>query len=211
MPALGLGLLRTSAQNTAGVVTAAIGAGYRLIDTAEGYLNERGVGDGIRASGIDRAEMFVASKLWIGHHGYEQTLRAFDGSLDRLGLDHLDLYLIHWPVPGDFDRTVASWRAITKLQADGRIRAIGTCNFQPGPLVAQTEVVPAVNQVELHPFFTNAAVREADQRLGIVTQAWSPIGGTITNRPDAGATENISPLQHPVIIEIAQRHAKSPA
>jgi diketogulonate reductase-like aldo/keto reductase len=117
-------------------------------------------------------------------------------------------------VTSQFDRTVASWRAITKLQADERIRAIGVCNFQPehlDELVAQTGTVPALNQAELHPFFTNTAVRQADQHLGILTQAWSPIGGTITNRPDAGTHRNVSPLQHPVITEIAERHAKSPA
>ncbi|WP_018442835.1 aldo/keto reductase [Trinickia symbiotica] len=214
MPALGLGVLRTAPQETARAVETAIGAGYRLIDTAAGYLNERDVGAGIRASGIDRAEMFITTKLWIGHYGYDATLRSFDASLKRLGLDYLDLYLLHWPLPGEFDDTAESYRAVEKLLAEGRVRAIGVANFMPHHLEnlrARTEVVPAVNQIEMNPFFIQWEAWKANTEHGIVTQSWAPLGGTYMRRPGAVPTPAKSPLEHLVVVSIADKHGKTPA
>src|SRR5262249_35606108 len=186
MPALGLGVYLASPEETVGAVETAMARGYRLIDTAAAYGNEQQVGEGIARSGIDRAEVFLTTKLWISDYGYDSTLRAFEASLRRLGLDYLDLYLLHWPVPANFDATVASYRAAEKLLADGRVRAIGVSNFNPEHLenlIDDTEVVPALNQVELHPFFTQPDVCHADARYGVLTQSWSPIGGVLSNHP----------------------------
>src|SRR5436309_5954065 len=161
MPALGLGVFQSPPAETAGAVEAAITNGYRLIDTAAAYMNEREVGEGIRRSGIDRDEMFVTTKLWISDYGYKPALRGFDGCLRRLGFDYVDLFLLHHPVPSDFDGTVAAYKAAEQMLADGRARAIGVSNFSPQhleKLMRQTDVVPAVNQVELHPFFTQQAL-----------------------------------------------------
>jgi len=211
MPAFGLGVFQSPPADTVRAVEAAIGSGYRMIDTAAAYFNEREVGEGIRQSGIDRGELFVQTKLWISDYGYERALRAFDASLHRLGLDYVDSYLLHWPVPSAFEATVAAYRAAEKLLATGRARAIGVCNFSPknlDDLIARSSVVPAVNQVELHPFFTQGAIREADARLGIVTQAWSPIGGV--NRYNATDKNAIrDPLGHPTIVTLAERHGKT--
>src|SRR4051812_40333381 len=213
MPALGLGVYQSPPEQTVAAVKAALANGYRLIDTAAAYLNEREVGEAVRRSGIGRSEVFVTTKLWMSDYGYERTLRAFDVSQRKLGLDYVDLYLLHWPVPTDFETTVASYKAAEKLLADGRVRAIGISNFGPKDLdnlIARTGVVPAVNQVELHPFFTQRAVREADARHGIVTQAWSPIGGV--NRyasKDANAVKN--PLEHAVVVGLAKKHGKTAA
>jgi len=177
MPQLGFGVFQVPDDETEAAVTAALDAGYRSIDTAKLYGNEEGVGAALAKSGIARDELFVTTKLWNDDHGYEQALRAFDASLSRLGLDYLDLYLIHWPTPRR-DRYVDTWRAFEKLLADGRVRAIGVSNFQPDHLrrlVDETGTVPAVNQVELHPYLTNEAVRAADAAHGIVTEAWSPL------------------------------------
>src|SRR5215207_8290527 len=166
MPAFGLGVFQSTPEQTTGAVEAAISHGYRLIDTAAAYFNERQVGEGLRRSGVDRREVFVTTKLWISDYGYEQALRAFDASLRKLGLDYVDLYLLHWPAPSDFEATVASYRAAEKLLADGRARAIGVCNFRVSDLrlADRTEVVPEVNQVELHPFFIRRELREANTR-----------------------------------------------
>jgi diketogulonate reductase-like aldo/keto reductase len=213
MPAFGLGVFQSPPADTVRAVEAAIGSGYRMIDTAAAYFNEREVGEGIRQSGISRGELFVQTKLWISDYGYERALRAFDASLHRLGLDYVDSYLLHWPMPSDFEATVAAYRAAENLLADGRVRAIGVCNFSPknlDDLIARSSVVPAVNQVELHPFFTQAAVRETDARLGIVTQSWSPIGGV--NRYNAADNKAIQdPLRDPTIVTLAERHGKTPA
>ena len=157
MPALGLGVYQSSPEETVNAVEKALGIGYRLIDTDAAYGNETQVGEGIRSSGIDRNEVFVTTKLWTTDYGFDQALRAFDASMSRLGLDYLDLYLLHWHVPSDFDATVASYRAAESLLSDGRVRAIGVCNHKPqhlSNLLARTDVIPAVNQVELHPYFT---------------------------------------------------------
>ena len=180
MPALGLGVFHSEPEKTLDAVRSAIADGYRLIDTAAAYMNEQQVGEGVRSSGISREEIFVTTKLWITDYGYDQTLHAFDRSLRKLGFDFLDLYLLHWPVPSAFETTVNSYRAAMKLLAEGRVRAIGVCNFRANDLdklIEQTGHVPAVNQVELHPFFNQGELRKADRKYGIITQAWSPIGG----------------------------------
>ena len=180
MPAFGLGVFLSPKAQTADAVVTAVAHGYRLIDTAAAYNNERQVGEGVRRSGVDRSELFVTTKLWMTDYGHDRALRAFDASMARLGLDYLDLYLLHWPMPGDFDATAASFTAAAELLAEGRVRAIGVCNHSPrhlAALIERTGVVPAVNQVELHPYFIQEAVREADAAHGVVTQSWSPIGG----------------------------------
>ncbi|WPB72805.1 aldo/keto reductase [Archangium violaceum] len=213
MPALGLGVYQSSPEQTVKAVESAIAHGYRLIDTAAAYLNERQVGEGIVRSGIKRSEVFVTTKLWISDYGYESTLRAFDASLRKLGLDYVDMYLLHWPVPSGFEATVASYQAAEKLLANGRVRAIGVCNFSAKHLenlIARAKVVPAVNQVEMHPFFIQRAVREADTRHGIVTQSWSPIGGVNVYAPaNPNAVKN--PLEHPVVVKLAAKYGKTPA
>jgi diketogulonate reductase-like aldo/keto reductase len=211
MPALGLGVLnRNALERTANAVQCAISNGYRLIDTAASYANERLVGEGIQQSGINRSDVFVSTKLWISDYGYEQALRACQVSLRKLGTDYVDLYLLHWPVPADFEATIAAYRAAEKLLADGRVRAIGVANFKPQhlqDLMARTSIVPAVNQVELHPFFTQQELRAADAQHGIVTQCWSPIGGVYVKKP----TPVQNPLQHAAIGELAARYNKTPA
>jgi diketogulonate reductase-like aldo/keto reductase len=214
MPALGLGTLnRRVPERTADAVECAIANGYRLIDTAASYANERQVGEGIVRSGIDRSELFVTTKLWISDYGDERALRACDTSLRRLGLDYVDMYLLHWPVPSDFAATVASYRAAEKLLAEGRVRAIGVCNHRAQhleSLLAHTDVVPAVNQVEIHPFFMQRELRDAHARHGIVTQSWSPLGGVNVYAPaDPHAVRN--PLEHPVIVALAAKYGKTPA
>jgi diketogulonate reductase-like aldo/keto reductase len=211
MPALGFGTLdRTSPERITAAVEAAIAKGYRLIDTAASYAVESQVGEGIRRGGIARSELFVTTKLWISDYGHEQALRACDVSLRKLGLDYVDLYLLHWPVPSDFGATVASFQAAEQLLAVGRVRAIGVSNFSPKHmqnLIERTQVRPAVNQVELHPFFIQREMREANARHGIVTQSWSPIGGVYLKNPTAAR----GPLDHPRVVEIAAAYGKTPA
>ncbi|MFJ3804740.1 aldo/keto reductase [Streptomyces sp. NPDC090088] len=215
MPALGLGVFRSSPQDTAGAVHTALTQGYRLIDTASAYFNEEQVGEGIRRSGLDRDEVFVTTKLWLSNHGRDATLRAFDASLRRLGLEYLDLYLIHWPNPAEWETTVASYQAMEQLLAEGRVRAIGVCNQVPlrlEDLIRRTNVVPAVNQIELHPFFNQPRSRETHARYGVITESWAPLGGGRvynTNLPDRSAST--SPLTDPVITDLAARHGKTPA
>jgi diketogulonate reductase-like aldo/keto reductase len=214
IPALGLGVFLSPPEQTAAAVETAINKGYRLIDTAAAYANERQVGEGIRRSGIERSEIFVTTKLWMTDYGYDRTLRAFDVSLRKLGLTYLDLYLLHWPLPSEFDATVASYQAAQKLLADGRVRAIGVSNLSPRhleSLTARTDVVPAVNQVELHPFFIQRELREAHERLGIATQSWSPIGGVYNRNPNAAPSAAKSPLEHPTIVKLAAKYQKTPA
>jgi 2,5-diketo-D-gluconate reductase A len=177
IPRLGFGVFQVPNAETEAVVTAAIEAGYRSIDTAKLYGNEEGVGAALAKSDVPRNELFITTKLWNSDQGYDSTLRAFDASLRRLGLEYLDLYLIHWPTPRR-DKYVETWRAFEKLVADGRVRAVGVSNFQPAHLqrvVDETGTVPAVNQVELHPYLTQEAVRAADAAHGIATEAWSPL------------------------------------
>lgn len=198
MPQVGLGVWQTPDADAPAVVRTALAAGYRLIDTAAVYNNERGVGEGLKAA--PREDVFVTTKLWNDAQGYDSALKAFDESLKRLGLDHIDLYLIHWPVPGQ-GRYRDSWRALVELQQSGRARSIGVSNFNAAlidELTGETGVTPAVNQVELHPGFQQSDLRAAHAERGVVTESWSPLG--------RGAM-----LSDPVITSIARKHGKSPA
>jgi diketogulonate reductase-like aldo/keto reductase len=213
MPALGLGVYQSPPDETTAAVETALRGGYRLIDTAAAYGNEREVGDAIRRSGVERDDIFVSTKLWISDYGYDAALVGFDASLRQLGLDHVDLYLLHQPMPTDFEATIGAYEGAEKMLAEGRARAIGVSNFSPEhlrQLIDRTDVVPAVNQVELHPYFTQAALREAHAKLGIVTQAWSPIGGVLVYMPGRG-DEARSPLTDPVITDLATKYGKTPA
>ncbi|MDX9722206.1 MAG: aldo/keto reductase [Myxococcota bacterium] len=210
MPLLGFGVFQSSTEDTAEAVATAIRVGYRLIDTAAVYRNERQTGEGIRRSELSRDELFVTTKVWMSDYGYDATLRAFDKSMAKLGLEVLDLYLIHWPAPSEFDATLASYNALEQLVADGRVRAIGVSNFGPKDLrilSEHSELVPAVNQVELHPYFAQPALRALHQEKGILTQAWSPIGGI--NR--YGGASVPDPLQDPSLVAIAAEHGKTVA
>src|SRR4051795_3200186 len=161
MPALGLGVFQTPADETRDAVAAALDAGYRHIDTAAAYGNEREVGEAIAAHSVDRSEIFIETKVWVSDYGYDETLHAFDKSARKLGVEQLDLLILHQPAPDRFDRTVAAYRALERLLADGQVRAIGVSNFMRthlGELLAATEVVPAVNQIELHPYFSQPDV-----------------------------------------------------
>jgi diketogulonate reductase-like aldo/keto reductase len=213
LPALGFGVFRSAPEETGAAVEYALAQGYRLIDTAAAYLNEREVGEAIARSGVARTELFVQTKLWISDYGYDSALRAFETSLRKLGLDFVDLYLLHQPMPNEWERTVAAYHAAEKLLTDGRVRAIGVSNFSPkhlDDLIARSSVVPAVNQVELHPFFVQRELREVHARLGIATQAWSPLGGVNVYMPrDPSAPKN--PLTHPVVIALAEVHRRTPA
>ncbi len=199
IPQLGFGVFQIPPQDTAEVVTQALHAGYRHIDTAAAYRNEAGVGEAIHTAGLDRNEVFVTTKCFNDDHGYDQAIRACKASLERLEMSYLDLYLIHWPVPAH-DKYVETWKALVDLQADGLTRAIGVSNFEPAHLdrvIAATGVTPAVNQVELHPRFQQAGLRRRHEELGIVTEAWSPLAqGRV--------------LDDPTIVEIADAHGKTP-
>ncbi len=211
LPALGLGVLQSEGGEATTAVSTALKAGYRLIDTAAAYFNEREVGQGIRDSGEKREDVFLTTKLWMTDYGFDSALRAFDTSITKLGVDYLDLYLLHWPWPANWDRTVAAYKAAERLLADGRVRAIGVANFKPEhlhALASETSVMPAVNQVELHPNFQQPAQIAAHRQLGIVTQAWSPIGGVYGWAGENGA---VPPLQNETIGAIAKAHAKTPA
>jgi 2,5-diketo-D-gluconate reductase A len=202
IPQLGFGVFQVDPGETAPAVSEALEVGYRHIDTAEMYGNERGVGEAIRASGLDRGELYVTSKLNNGFHRPDDARRAFDRSLAELVFEYVDLFLIHWPLPtlynGDF---VSTWRTLEEFRQDGRARSIGVSNFQVEHLerlAAETETVPAVNQIELHPYLLNAEVRAYDEAHGIATEAWSPIAqGEV--------------LDDPVITAIAERLGRTPA
>jgi diketogulonate reductase-like aldo/keto reductase len=213
MPAVGLGVFRSEPELTVAAVRSAIESGYRLIDTAAAYKNEQQVGEGIRSASVPREEIFVSTKVWMSDYGYDRTLHAFDRSLRKLGLDFLDMYLIHWPVPSAFEATVASYKAAMKLLSEGRVGAIGICNFNPGhldTLIEQTGHIPAVNQIELHPFFNQPGLREVDQKHGIVTQAWSPIGG-VNRYGMKAANGGPDPLSHPTIAKLTEKYGKTSA
>ena len=200
IPQVGLGVWQTPNDDAAQVVKTALDAGYRHVDTAAAYRNEKGVGEGVRASGLGRDEVFITTKLWNDNQGYDETLVAAEKSLGRLGLDYLDLYLIHWPAPRK-DRYVETWKAFVRLKAEGRVRSIGVSNFGAEHLdriIGETGVAPVINQVELHPRFQQKALREANAKRGVLTQSWSPLGqGQL--------------LADPVIGGIAARHGKTPA
>ncbi|MGD6751980.1 aldo/keto reductase [Streptomyces sp. BH105] len=212
MPALGLGVFQTPPDETRAAVKAALDLGYRHIDTAAAYGNEREVGQAIRDSQVPRNEVFVETKIWISDYGYDETLHGFEKSAAKLGVDQIDLLILHQALPSDFDKTVAAYRALEKLLADGRVRAIGVSNFMVDhltPLLDATSVVPAVNQLEIHPYFQQRAVLDFDDQHNILNQAWSPIGG-ITFYPGYGEDRR-SVLQDPAVTRIAEAHGKSPA
>ncbi len=212
LPVIGLGVFQTPPAETTRAVETALQVGYRHIDTAAAYLNEREVGEGIRRSGLARQQIFVETKIWVSDYGAEQTLHGFGKAIGKLGLEHLDLLILHQPAVEAFDRTIAAYKALESLLAEGRVRAIGVSNFMPhhlDALLAQTDIVPAVNQVEVHPYFAQPQVQEANAKHGILTQAWSPIGG-ITFYPGWGDGRH-SVMADPTIVEIAERHSKTPA
>jgi diketogulonate reductase-like aldo/keto reductase len=182
MPALGLGVYQSPPDETTDAVLAALHQGYRLIDTAAAYPDERQVGKAIARSGIDRSEILVETKLWITDYGYESARHGFDVSLRKLGIEQLDLWLLHQPLPSDFEKTIAAYKAAEKLVADGRVRAIGVLNQTPAELdelFSRTDVVPAVNQIQVHPYYTQPEWRKANDRHGIQTQCWSPSAAPI--------------------------------
>ncbi len=200
MPQIGLGVFQVPNDETESAVTAALAAGYRSIDTAAIYGNEEGVGRAIAASGLPREDLFITSKVWVSDLGREETLAAYDTSLARLGLDYLDLYLIHWPAPAT-DAYVEAWQALDELLAAGRVRAIGVSNFLPEHLekiIALGGTVPAVNQVEVHPALQQRGVAGFGTAHGIATEAWSPLAqGTV--------------LAEPAVAAAAQAHGRTPA
>jgi 2,5-diketo-D-gluconate reductase A len=200
MLCIGFGVFRVPDYETERAVHTAVEAGYRSIDTASLYGNETGVGRALVSCGLAREELFVTTKLWNDDQGYDSAFRAFEASLRRLGLDYVDLYLIHWPKPSLY-RYVETWRAFEKLYADERVRAIGVSNFQPDhlqQLLDETQVVPAVNQIELHPELQQERLRRFHADHGIATEAWSPLGQG-------------SALHDPVVAELAERHGRTPA
>jgi diketogulonate reductase-like aldo/keto reductase len=210
LPALGLGVFQTPADETRAAVEAAISAGYRHIDTAASYGNERQVGEAMHNSGVNRSEVFLETKIWISDYGYDKTLHGFEKSARKLGVDQIDLLILHQPLPSDFEATLEAYRALETLLGDGKVRAIGVSNFMVEHLTTLLErasVVPAVNQIEVHPYFAQREVQAFGADHGILTQAWSPIGG-ITFYRDG---QHSSTLQDPVIGDIAKAHGKTPA
>jgi diketogulonate reductase-like aldo/keto reductase len=200
IPQLGFGVFQVPPRETEVAVAQALAAGYRHIDTAAAYRNEGAAGEAVHASGIDREQIFITTKCWNDDQGYQRAKRACKASLERLELSYLDLYLIHWPVPAH-DLYVETWKAFIELQQEGLVRSIGVSNFQPEHLeriIRETGVTPAINQVELHPYFQQAGLRREHERLGILTEAWSPLGQGLE-------------LQDPVIVQIAQAHGKTAA
>ncbi|TGA95704.1 aldo/keto reductase [Streptomyces sp. MZ04] len=201
MPQLGFGVWQVPDDEAEAAVTTALEAGYRSIDTAAIYGNEAGTGKAIATSGIAREELFITTKLWNSDQGYDSALRAFDASLEKLGLDHVDLYLIHWPLPSK-NLYVDTYKALEKIQADGRARSIGVSNFEPDHLerlLGETSIIPAVDQIELHPHLQQRAAREYHAEQGITTEAWSPLG------------QGRGLLEVPAIIAISQKHGRTPA
>ncbi|MFD5096517.1 aldo/keto reductase [Amycolatopsis thailandensis] len=201
LPQLGFGVYKIGDDEVVDAVRTAIETGYRAIDTATLYANERGVGEAVRSSGLPREELFVTTKLWNTEHGYDSALRAFDTSMGELGLSYVDLYLIHWPLPSQ-DKYVETWRALEKIASDGRAKAIGVSNFQIPHLerlIEETGTVPAVNQIECHPWLQQPLLRDFHDKHEILTEAWSPLarGG------DLLADEKIT--------TIAGKHGKTPA
>ena len=199
IPQLGFGVFQIPPAETEEVVAQALTTGYRHIDTAAAYRNEGAVGQAVRASGLERGEVFVTTKCFNDDHGYEQAKRALSASLERLEMEHVDLYLIHWPVPAH-DKYVETWKAFVEMHAEGLVRSIGVSNFQPAHLervIAETGETPAINQIELHPYFQQRGLRREHEQLGIVTEAWSPLAqGKV--------------LEDPVIVAIAKAHSKTP-
>jgi 2,5-diketo-D-gluconate reductase A len=199
IPQLGYGVFQVPPEQTVDVATQALLAGYRHIDTAAAYRNEAGVGQALHAAGLDRGDVYITTKCFNDDHGFEQAKRALRASLDRLEMEHVDLYLIHWPVPAH-DKYVETWKAFIELREEGLTRSIGVSNFQPDHLeriIRETGVTPAINQVELHPRFQQTGLRHEHAELGIVTEAWSPLAqGQV--------------LEDPTLTGIAEAHQKTP-
>jgi diketogulonate reductase-like aldo/keto reductase len=209
LPALGLGVFQSPPAETSAAVEAALRTGYRLVDTAAAYMNEREVGLGLRRAGVPRDEVFIETKVWISDYGYDTALHAFEKSARKLGVEQLDLLLLHQPLPSAFEQTLDAYRALETLLADGKVRAIGVSNFMPDHLerlLAVAKVVPAVNQIEVHPYFQQRALMQLHAKHGIATQAWSPIGGITAYRGMARKS-----FEDPTLLEIAGRHGKSAA
>ncbi len=210
MPAIGLGVFQTPPEETRSAVAAALDTGYRHIDTAAAYGNEREVGDAVRTSAVGRTDVFLETKIWISDYGYDETLHGFEKSAGKLGVEQIDLLILHQALPSDFARTRDAYRALEQLLEDGKVRAIGVSNFMVDhltTLLEQAKVVPAVNQIEVHPYFQQREVQAFNAEHGIVTQAWSPIGGITFYREG----QHTSTLDDPTIAGIAEAHAKSPA
>jgi 2,5-diketo-D-gluconate reductase A len=210
IPVVGFGVFQTPPEETVAAVETALAAGYRHIDTAAAYGNERGVGEAIRRSGLDRSDVFVETKVWITDYGYDETLHAFDKSAGKLGIDQIDLLILHQALPGEFDLTLDAYRALEHLLADGKVSAIGVSNFMPehlSRLLSETSVVPAVNQIEVHPYFRQSELLAVHVEHGILTQAWSPIGGITFYRDGSHG----STLEDATIKQIAAAHGKTPA
>ncbi|HVD54413.1 MAG TPA: aldo/keto reductase [Propionibacteriaceae bacterium] len=210
MPALGLGVFQTPPDETRAAVSAALEAGYRHIDTAAAYGNERQVGEAVTSSGLDRSEVFLETKIWISDYGYDETLHGFTKSARKLGVDQIDLMILHQALPSDFEATLQAYRALETLLGNDKVRAIGVSNFMVDHLTTlldNASVVPAVNQIEVHPYFAQREVQALNAAHGILTQAWSPIGG-ITFYRDG---QHTSTLQDPTIGDIAKTHGKTPA
>lgn len=213
MPALGFGVFQSRPEDTAPAVETALAAGYRHIDTAAAYFNEREVGEGIRRSGIDRDDVFIETKVWASDYGFDETRHAFDKAAGKLGVETIDLLILHQPVPKRFERTIDAYKGLESLLIDGKVRAIGVSNFMPHHLerlLADTDVVPAVNQIEVHPYFRQTAAQDANARHGVLSQAWSPIGG-ITHYPGWGGGDRKNALEDPVLRKVADRHGRTPA
>jgi diketogulonate reductase-like aldo/keto reductase len=210
IPALGLGVFQTPPDDTRNAVRAALDAGYRHIDTAAAYGNERQVGAAVHSSDLDRSKVFLETKIWISDYGYDETLHGFEKSARKLGVDQIDLLILHQALPSAFDRTLEAYRALETLLADGKVRAIGVSNFMVehlSTLLDRASVVPAVNQIECHPYFQQRDVQDFGTEHGILTQAWSPIGGITFYRDGSHG----STLDDPVIGDIARAHGKTPA
>jgi 2,5-diketo-D-gluconate reductase A len=203
IPVVGLGVWQTPAEETRQAVEAALTTGYRHVDTAAAYQNETEVGQALKAAadkGVAREDVFLVTKLWNAEHGYDKALKAFDASAERLDVDYVDLYLIHWPMP-EANQFVETFKALAALREQGRVRSIGVSNFAPEhlrTLVDGTGIVPAVNQIELHPRFPQQELREVHAELGIATEAWSPLG-------QGGL------LSDPTVVAVAEAHGKTPA
>lgn len=208
LPQIGFGVYQTPPEETADAVQAALETGYRHIDTAAAYGNEKGVGEAFERSGLDRADVFLETKVWVVDYGYEETLHAFEKSAAKLGVDQIDLLILHQAYPKRFDRTIQAYKALETLLADGKVRAIGVSNFLPvrlERLLNETDVVPAVNQIEVHPYTQQRELQAFNREHRILTQAWSPIGGMRTYG------DGDTPLKDETITAIAQTHGKTPA
>jgi diketogulonate reductase-like aldo/keto reductase len=209
MPTIGLGVFQTPPEATTAAVEEALRVGYRHVDTAAAYMNEREVGKGIRQSGVPRDEIFIETKVWISDYGYDATLHAFEKGAAKLGVDSIDLLLLHQPLTSAVDLTIEAYRALEKLLADGKVHSIGISNFMPEDverLLGETSVVPAANQIELHPYFQQKELQALHAELDILSQAWSPIGG-ITSYGDGEK----STFEDSTLLEIAAQHDKSVA